>query len=116
MLHTSIREQFGESNYIFLFTFQVTHLVTKSAPEPSYRVSTGIRYGIPIVSIDYIGACIEQGKLLDTDQFLVFGVSAASQFESGKIAAGNFVILSYQIIDENKNDLSRTQTDNLQII
>ena len=53
--------------------------------DPSYRVKTALKYGIPVVSIDFIDACVAQGKLLKTNAFAVFG--ASTEFSSGKVTA-----------------------------
>ena len=53
--------------------------------EPPYKVKTAMKYGIPVVSVDFIDACIASSKLLDTDNFVVFGERASTSFSSGKI-------------------------------
>ena len=63
-------------------------VTNNTSAEPSYKTKTAIRYGIPVVSVNFINACMEHGKLVDVDQFLVFGESASSQFKSGKILSG----------------------------
>ena len=64
--------------------------------ELSYRVKTAMKYGIPVVSVDFIDACIASGKLLDTDDFVLLGERASTSFSSGKIlSSGTSQILLY---------------------
>ena len=44
-----------------------------------------MKYGIPVVSIDFVEACIAKGKLLDTDEYILYGEKASSSFSCGKI-------------------------------
>ena len=51
----------------------------------SYKGRTAFKYGIPVVLPAYIEACIEKGKLLDTDPFIVVGNTKAEELSVGKI-------------------------------
>ncbi|XP_078585828.1 protein mono-ADP-ribosyltransferase PARP4-like [Branchiostoma floridae x Branchiostoma japonicum] len=53
----------------------------------SYKCRTAVKLGLPVVSLDYIEACVQAGELLHTDSFLLVGKSVADEFSTGKIAA-----------------------------
>ena len=55
--------------------------------EPSYKIKTAIKYGIPVVSVNFVSTCIEKNKLLNADDFIVYGEKPADSFRSGKIVA-----------------------------
>ena len=78
----------GCNKMIVHIRFQVTHLVVSASKDsdPSYRVNTALKYGIPVVSIDFIDTCVAQGKLLNSDAFVVFGGKASTELSSGKVA------------------------------
>ena len=61
--------------------------------EPSYKIKTATKYGIPVVSVDYIDACIGNGKLLNTDEYILFGENASKSFKSGKILSSGKSII-----------------------
>eukprot|EP00794_Sanderia_malayensis_P009205 gene9205-10179_t len=71
----------------YIVTKKLTHFVTQRKDVPSYKTTTALKYGIPVVSPEYVHACIEQNKLLHTDGFVVFGTTAKDEFKSGKISA-----------------------------
>ena len=54
----------------------------------TYKGRTAVKLGIPIVSLSFIDDCAQQQKLLDSDEYLLVGKSAAKQFSSG-IIKGN---------------------------
>ena len=60
---------------------------TKSA-EDSYKCRTALKYGVPVVSVDYLYNCVEKGRLTDPDPFLVLG-STCSQLLTSGVIAGN---------------------------
>ena len=66
---------------------QVTHLVVSNPGrcEDSHKVQMATKYGIPVVSLDFIDHCVAQGRLVDTDSFVVAGRTAADEFKTGKI-------------------------------
>ena len=41
-------------------------------------------------NLQYVYRCVEEGRLLETDQFVVAGKTAAQQFSSGKIVGECF--------------------------
>ena len=73
----------------FLLTAQTKFMLMNSAEkaQDSYKAKTALKKGVPIIGLDYLDACIEAGKLLDTDKYLLTGATASSSFESGKIVA-----------------------------
>ena len=66
---------------------QTTHLVVNNAEKSSesYKGRMAQKYGIPIVSTSFVDDSIEKGELLEPDDFLVVGKTAAEQFQTGKI-------------------------------
>ncbi|XP_078664712.1 uncharacterized protein LOC144907477 isoform X2 [Branchiostoma floridae x Branchiostoma belcheri] len=52
-----------------------------------YKCRTAVKLSLPVVSLDYIEACVQADTLLDTDNFLLVGKSVADEFSTGKIAA-----------------------------
>ncbi|CAB3995488.1 poly [ADP-ribose] polymerase 4 [Paramuricea clavata] len=53
----------------------------------TYKGRTGVKLGIPIVSLLFIDDCAQQQKLLDSDEYLLVGKSASKHFSSGIIKA-----------------------------
>ncbi|XP_035659528.1 protein mono-ADP-ribosyltransferase PARP4-like [Branchiostoma floridae] len=53
----------------------------------SYKCRTAVKLGLPVVSLEYIEACVQAEELLHTDSFLLVGKSVADEFSTGKIAA-----------------------------
>ena len=52
----------------------------------SYKVKMATKYGIPVVSMAYIDQSVEAGKLLNTDDYLLVGMTKAEELGSGKIS------------------------------
>ena len=77
--------------------FQCTLLVVGDAEkaQDSYKARTALKYGIPIVLPKYLEACIEKGRLLDTDPFIVVGNSKAEELSSGKIVGMIVLVPEY---------------------
>ena len=48
------------------------------------------KWGIPVVGLEFVDKCLEGGKLLEADPFVVAGKTAAQQFSTGKIV-GEYV-------------------------
>ena len=73
--------------FLFLWSYQTTHLVVNNADKSaeSYKGRMAQKYGIPIVSTSFIDASVESGELVEPDDFLVVGKTAAEQFQTGKI-------------------------------
>lgn len=70
---------------------QTTHLVVNNAEkaQDSYKSRIAQKWGVPVVSVDFIHACVDRGKLLEVDPYLVVGKTAAQEFSSGKIIGKN---------------------------
>ena len=66
---------------------QTTYLVVNNAEkaQDSYKSRMAGKWGIPVVSTQFIAECLSAGRLLEADQFLVVGKTAAEQFSTGKI-------------------------------
>jgi hypothetical protein len=43
------------------------------------------KYGLPVVSVDFIHDSVDQGKLLNTDNYILVGKTKSDEFDSGKI-------------------------------
>ena len=55
------------------------------SPHDSYKCRTAHKLGIPVVSTDYIDACIAEGRLLDTDPYIIYGKTKSEELKQGKI-------------------------------
>ena len=66
---------------------QVTHLVVNNAEkvQDTYKSRMAAKWGTPVVSLDFITACLEAGTLLEPDKFIVMGKTASEELSSGKI-------------------------------
>ena len=53
--------------------------------QDSYKSRMAQKWGIPVVSMDFVNQCLVEGKLLEADHFIVVGKTAAQEFSSGKI-------------------------------
>ena len=53
--------------------------------QDSYKSRMAAKWGIPVVSLDFIAACLEAGTLLEPDKFIVVGKTASEELSSGKI-------------------------------
>ena len=73
-------------NNVFLHS-QTTHLVVNNAEKSaeSYKGRMAQKYGIPIVSTSFVDVSVESGELMEPDDFLLVGKTAAEQFQTGKI-------------------------------
>ena len=67
----------------------------KEDSEPSYKIKTALKYGIPVISTDFVTACIEKGKLLHPDDFIVFGTKPTNNFSSGKVTSTGKLSICY---------------------
>uniref|UniRef100_A0A8W8JII7 Poly [ADP-ribose] polymerase n=1 Tax=Magallana gigas TaxID=29159 RepID=A0A8W8JII7_MAGGI len=87
-VRSTITQNGGVISYIV--TKKSTHVVLNDAEKAdvSYKCKMATKFRIPVVSLDFIFDCISQGKLLDTDNFLLVGKTKAQEFSSGKISAG----------------------------
>ena len=57
----------------------------------SYKGRMAQKYGIPIVSTSFVDDSVKRGELLEPDDFLVVGKTAAEQFQTGKIIGNVFI-------------------------
>ena len=53
--------------------------------QDSYKSRMAQKLGIPVVSADFIQKCVECGKLVEADPYVVVGKTAAKEFDTGKI-------------------------------
>ena len=53
--------------------------------QDSYKSRMAQKWSIPVVSMEFVDKCIEAKKLLEADQFIVVGKTAAQEFSTGKI-------------------------------
>ncbi|XP_065907785.1 protein mono-ADP-ribosyltransferase PARP4-like isoform X2 [Dysidea avara] len=88
---TALKKKIVDNDGIvsFIVTKKTTHLVVNNAEKSaeSYKGRMAQKYGIPIVSTSFVDDSIERGELLEPDDFLVVGKTAAEQFQTGKIIA-----------------------------
>jgi hypothetical protein len=49
------------------------------------------KYGLPVVSVDFIHDSVDQGKLLNTDNYILVGKTKSEEFNSGKILGKNYI-------------------------
>ena len=47
------------------------------------------KWGVPVVSVSFIDACLEASKLLESDKYVVAGRTASEEFSTGKIIGKN---------------------------
>eukprot|EP00105_Crassostrea_gigas_P036125 XP_019920273.1 PREDICTED: poly [ADP-ribose] polymerase 4 [Crassostrea gigas] len=87
-VRSTVTQNGGVISYIV--TKKSTHVVLNDAEKAdvSYKCKMAAKFRIPVVSLDFIFDCISQGKLLDTDKYLLVGKTKAQEFSSGKISAG----------------------------
>ena len=73
-------------NNVFLHS-QTTHLVVNNAEKSaeSYKGRMAQKYGIPIDTTSFLHVSVERGELVEPDDFLLVGKTAAEQFQTGKI-------------------------------
>lgn len=72
---------------LLLFFLQTTHLVVNDAEkaQDSYKSRMAQKWGIPVISTEFIHKCVEAGKLVEADPFVVVGKTATEEFDNGKI-------------------------------
>lgn len=70
-----------------MYIVKVTHLVVNNVEkaQDSYKSRMAQKWGVPVVNTDFIHKCIEAGKLLEADPFVVVGKTATKEFDTGKI-------------------------------
>ncbi|XP_061177489.1 protein mono-ADP-ribosyltransferase PARP4-like [Saccostrea echinata] len=74
----------------YIVTKKSTHVVLNDPEKAdvSYKCKMAEKFRIPVVSLDFIFDCVDQGKQLNTDNYLLVGKTKAQEFSSGKIMAG----------------------------
>ncbi|XP_070569266.1 protein mono-ADP-ribosyltransferase PARP4-like [Ptychodera flava] len=73
----------------YIITKKSNYLVV-SNPEKgdtSFKIRQAVKYGIPVVSMDFIHECVEKNLLQDVDPYIVYGATRSGEFSSGKIVA-----------------------------
>ena len=53
--------------------------------QDSYKSRIAQKWGVPVVSVDFVHQCVERGQLLEADPYVVVGKTAAEEFSTGKI-------------------------------
>ena len=78
---------------------QTTHLVVNNAEKSaeSYKGRMAQKYGIPIVSTSFVDVSVERGELVEPDDFLLVGKTAAEQFQTGKIIGNVYLVFAVAI-------------------
>ena len=72
----------------------MTHLVVNNAEKSadSYKGHMAQKYGIPIISTSFVDVSVERGELVEPEDFLAVGKTAAEQFQTEKII-GNIICI-----------------------
>ncbi|XP_012936925.2 protein mono-ADP-ribosyltransferase PARP4, partial [Aplysia californica] len=86
-LRKKIVENGGTISYIV--TRKCSFVVT-SDPEKvdvSSKCRMAVKYGLPVLSLDYVWDCLRAGALYDTSSYVVGGKSSVLDFKAGKISA-----------------------------
>ncbi|KAK3593675.1 hypothetical protein CHS0354_013571 [Potamilus streckersoni] len=73
----------------FIVTKKSTHVLCgdPKKADMSYKCKMATKYGIPIICLDYVRDCIDKGRLLNTDGYLLLGKNKAEELKLGKISA-----------------------------
>ncbi|XP_063404518.1 protein mono-ADP-ribosyltransferase PARP4-like [Mytilus trossulus] len=91
---TEIRKKITENGGIisYLVTKKSTHVVCNDPEKAdiSYKCKMATKYGLPVVSLDYILDCVDQGRLLNTDNYILVGKTKSQEFSSGKVPASKY--------------------------
>ncbi|XP_063404028.1 uncharacterized protein LOC134687563 isoform X2 [Mytilus trossulus] len=76
----------------YIVTKKSTHVVCNDPEKAdiSYKCKMATKYGLPVVSLDYIHDCVDQGRLLNTDNYILVGKTKSQEFSSGKITASKY--------------------------
>ena len=61
----------------------------------SYKGRMAQKYGIPIVSTSFVDVSVERGELVEPDDYLAVGKTAAEQFQTGKIIGTIICVLHH---------------------
>ncbi|XP_071133573.1 uncharacterized protein [Mytilus edulis] len=91
---TEIRKKITENGGIisYIVTKKSTHVVCNDPEKAdiSYKCKMATQYGLPVVSLDYIHDCVDQGRLLNTDNYILVGKTKSQEFSSGKILSTKY--------------------------
>ncbi|XP_022100686.1 poly [ADP-ribose] polymerase 4-like isoform X2 [Acanthaster planci] len=87
LLRQQVTSNGGVISYIL--TKKTSYLVASNGPKTadSYKGRTAKKQGVPIISMGFIERCLEEGRLVDHEDFLLVGKTSSMQFSSGKIIA-----------------------------
>ena len=66
----------------------------------SSKCRMAVKYGLPVVGLDYIWDCVQAGKRLPVDRYAIGGKSKALDFRSGKISGESNTDVMYFIINK----------------
>ena len=61
----------------------------------SYKGRMAQKYGIPIVSTSFVDVSVERGELVEPDDYLALGKTAAEQSQTGKIIGTIICVLHH---------------------
>ncbi|KAK3773376.1 hypothetical protein RRG08_023253 [Elysia crispata] len=87
-LRKAITDNGGTISYIVT---KKCHIVITSDPEKcdiSSKCRMALKYGLPVLKLDYIWDCLAVCKLQPYDAYVVGGKATSLDFKSGKISAG----------------------------
>ena len=64
-----------------------THVVCNDSEKAniSYKCKMAARYGLPVVTVDFIHDCVDEGRILNTDNYILVGKTKSQELSSGKI-------------------------------
>ena len=89
-----IRKKITENGGIisYIVTKKSTHVVCNDFKKAdiSYKCKMAAKYGLTVVSVDFIHDSVEQGRLLNTDNYILVGKTISEEFNSGKILATKY--------------------------
>ncbi|KAL5009558.1 hypothetical protein ScPMuIL_011863 [Solemya velum] len=91
---TEIKRKIIENQGVvsYIVTKKCTHVVA-SDPEKadvSYKCRMAAKYGLPVISPDFIHDSVEKQKLLNTDDYILVGKTKAEEFGCGKVVASKY--------------------------
>jgi hypothetical protein len=75
-----------------LFSFQSNFVLTADGEKTlsSYKGTTAIKYGVPVLHMDYVADCVIARKYLDPTPHLLSDSAREKEFSSGKISGNYF--------------------------
>ncbi len=66
--------------------------------QDSYKSRMAQKWGIPVVSTEFIHKCVEAGKLVEVDPYVVVGKTATKEFGLGKIIGMVDVLIIHELV------------------